>query len=90
MTILRIPTPLRTYTQNQSEVNVSAATVSEAMDQLVTQFPALKPHLYNDEGELRSFVNLFVNDESVRDLDGVDTSLKDGDRLMIIPSIAGG
>jgi molybdopterin converting factor small subunit len=90
MTILRIPTPLRTYTQNQSEVNVSAATVAEAMDQLVAQFPALKPHLYSDQGELRSFVNLFVNDENVRDLNGVQTSLEDGDRLMIIPSIAGG
>jgi molybdopterin converting factor small subunit len=90
MTILRIPTPLRTYTQNQSEVKISASTVAEAMDQLVAQFPSLKPHLYSDQGELRSFVNLFVNDENVRDLNGVHTDLKDGDRLMIIPSIAGG
>jgi MoaD family protein len=90
MAILRIPTPLRTYTEGQSEVNVDGQTVAEAMDQLVSRYPALRQHLFSAGGELRPFVNLFLNEENVRHLHGVETPLKENDRLMIIPSIAGG
>jgi adenylyltransferase/sulfurtransferase len=90
MTTLRIPTPLRPYTDGQGELQVSALTVGEAMQELVSRFPALKPHLFNEQDDLRSFVNLFVNDEDIRSLGGAGTLLKDTDRLMIIPSIAGG
>jgi MoaD family protein len=90
MSTLRIPTPLRPYTEGQSEVQVSVNTVAEAIAELLKRYPALKPHLYNDQEQLRSFVNLFVNDDDIRNLDGVQTPLKDGDRLMILPSIAGG
>jgi MoaD family protein len=90
MSTLRIPTPLRPYTEGQSEVQVSVNTVAEAINELLKRYPALKPHLYNDQEQLRSFVNLFVNDDDIRNLDGVQTPLKDGDRLMILPSIAGG
>ncbi len=90
MTTLRIPTPLRPYTEGQSEVQVSVNNVAEAIDELLKRYPALKPHLYNDQEQLRSFVNLFVNDDDIRNLDGVQTPLRDGDRLMILPSIAGG
>lgn len=90
MTILRIPTPLRPYAEGVGEINVQAATVSEAMTELTITYPALKKHLFTEEGELRSYVNLFLNDEDIRHLNGVDTELTDGDRLMIIPSIAGG
>jgi molybdopterin converting factor small subunit len=90
MSTLRIPTPLRPYTEGQSEVQVSVNNVAEAIAELLKRYPALKPHLYNDQDQLRSFVNLFVNDDDIRNLDGVQTPLKDGDRLMILPSIAGG
>ena len=90
MTTLRIPTPLRPYVQGQSEVNVQGATVGEALNDLVTRFPALKKHLFTETDELRPFVNLFLGDEDVRHLQGVDTPLGDGAKLMIIPSIAGG
>jgi MoaD family protein len=90
MSTLRIPTPLRPYTEGQSEVQVSVNTVAEAINELLKRYPALRPHLYNDQEQLRSFVNLFVNDDDIRNLDGVQTPLKDGDRLMILPSIAGG
>ncbi|MCC6956980.1 MAG: MoaD/ThiS family protein [Anaerolineales bacterium] len=90
MPTLRIPTPLRAYTAEQSEVKVEGATVSEAVDNLVKMHPALKPHLYNDSEELRPFVNLFLGEENIRDLQGLETPLKSDDRLMIIPSIAGG
>lgn len=90
MVILRIPTPLRPYAEGQSEVKVQGATVGAALNDLVTQFPVLKKHLFTETDELRPFVNLFLGDEDVRHLQGVDTPLEDGDRLMIIPSIAGG
>jgi sulfur-carrier protein len=90
MVNLRIPTPLRSYTNGQSEIRVQGVTVGEAMNDLTLQFPALRPHLYSDDGRLRAFVNLYLNDEDIRQLQGVATQLNEGDRLMLIPSIAGG
>jgi MoaD family protein len=90
MTILRIPSPLRPYADGVSEMEVQAENVGQAIEELTAKYPALQPHLFSEEGELRPFVNLFLNDEDVRHLQGIDTSLKDGDRLMILPSIAGG
>lgn len=90
MNTLKIPTPLRPYTGGKSEVNVTGAKISEALTDLTFQFPAIKPHLFNESGELRPFVNLFVGEHNIKDLQGVDTLIKDGDRIMLIPSIAGG
>jgi molybdopterin converting factor small subunit len=90
MTTLRIPTPLRPYADGQTEVTVTGGNVGAALKDLVAQYPELKKHLFNDAEELRPFVNLFLGDEDVRYLEGVDTPLKAGDKLMIIPSIAGG
>jgi molybdopterin converting factor small subunit len=90
MTILKIPSPLRPYTGGASQLEVRSNTVSGALGELVAQHPQLKPHLFTESGELRAFVNLFVNDENIRDLDGHETPLKPEDTLMILPSIAGG
>jgi len=90
MTTLRIPTPLRPYAEGQSEISVQGLTVGEALNDLVTQYPSLKKHIFAETDELRPFVNLFLGDEDVRHLQGMNTPLKDGDKLMIIPSIAGG
>src|SRR5512141_544802 len=90
MTTLRIPTPLRTYTSGKSEVNVTGVKISEALGDLTTQYPAIKAHLFNEAGELRPFVNLFVGENNIKDLQGVETPIKDGDKIMLIPSIAGG
>ena len=90
MTTLKIPTPLRPYAGGNSEILVTGRTVGDAMQDLVGQFPALKKHLFNDLDELRPFVNLFVGEEDIRHLQGVNTLLSDEDKLMIIPSIAGG
>jgi molybdopterin converting factor small subunit len=90
MATLRIPTPLRAYTGGQSDVSISGATAGEALTELTTQFPAIKPHLFKEDGELRMFVNLFKGEENIKDLQGLQTPLGEGDRLMIIPSIAGG
>lgn len=90
MITLKIPTPLRSYTNGQTEISVQGSTVAAAMDDLVTQFPTLRPHLFNGQANLRPFVNLFLNSENIKDLQGLQTPLKEGDRLMLIPSIAGG
>ena len=90
MTVLRIPTPLRSYTSGKSEVDVNGANILEALADLTTQYPPIKPHLFNDAGELRPFVNLFVGENNIKDLQGVNTPIKDGDKLVLIPSIAGG
>ncbi len=90
MATLRIPTPLRPYVGSQSEVRVQGATVGQALADLMVQFPALKKHLFSDDDQLRPFVNLYLGQEDVRHLQGVDTPLNEDDKLMIIPSIAGG
>ncbi len=90
MSVLRIPTPLRPYAEGASEIELTAETVGVALDQLTEQYPSLRKHLFTDEGDLRSYVNLFLNEEDIRHLNGVDTPVNPGDMLMIIPSIAGG
>ena len=89
MATIRIPTPLRVYTKNNEKVEVSGSTVGDALADLTGQYPDLEPHLFN-EGKLRNFVNIFLGEEDVRYLDGVDTPLEEDSSLMIIPSIAGG
>ena len=89
MATIRIPSPLRQYTGGNKDVDVAGETVGAALENLTSSYPELRDHLYS-EGNLRSFVNLYLNQEDIRYLDGPETSLKEGDTLMIIPSIAGG
>src|ERR1035438_9553052 len=85
-----IPTPLRQFAGKQDSVVLEGATVGEVLQALTTQYGELRRHLYNDEGKLRSFVNVYVNDDDIRYLDKEATQLKDGDTVSIVPSIAGG
>ena len=85
-----IPTPLRAYAGKQDSVELQATTVAEALTGLTEQFTDLKKHLYSDDGRLRSFVNVYVNDEDIRYLQKDQTPLRDGDIVSIVPSIAGG
>ncbi len=89
MATIKIPTPLRAYTDNQAKVEASGSTVGEALNSLIEQYPDLKPHLFKED-ELRNFVNVFLEDEDIRFLDGVETSIEADADLRIIPSIAGG
>jgi molybdopterin converting factor small subunit len=90
MTIF-IPTPLRTYAGGKDEIEVAGATISEALDSLTQSHPDLRRHLFTKEGKIRSFVNLYLNDEDVRYLPAKEQSqVSAGDTLSIIPSIAGG
>jgi molybdopterin converting factor small subunit len=85
-----IPTPLRQYAGKQESIQVQAGTVGEALSALTGQFEELKKHLFADDGRLRSFVNVYVNDEDIRYLQKDQTRTKDGDTISIVPSIAGG
>lgn len=85
-----IPTPLRQFAGGNSEIEVEAKTAGEALEKLTTEHSELKKHLYNDGGNLRNFVNVYVGDEDIRDLDNLDTEVRDGGEILIVPSIAGG
>ena len=87
---VRIPTPLQTCTGGQADVEAGGGTVREVLVELEKRYPGIAARLYDDEGNLRRFVNLYVNDEDVRFLQGEDTALREGDELSIIPAIAGG
>jgi MoaD family protein len=87
---LEIPTALRPFTGKQASVEFNASTVGEALHNLTTTYADLKKHLYTDDGRIRSFVNIYVNDEDIRYLQKESTPIKDGDTISIVPSIAGG
>jgi molybdopterin converting factor small subunit len=90
MPTIRIPSPIRPYVNGKQEVNVLGQDAGEAVESLLVQFPALRPHLTNSRGELRPFVNLFIGKNNIRELQGLETPLNDEDQLILIPSIAGG
>src|SRR5579862_3044924 len=85
-----IPTPLRQYSEKHDSVELHGATVGEVLSSLTAKFPDLKKQLFNDEGKLRSFVNVYLNDEDIRYLKKDATPVQDGDTISIVPSIAGG
>lgn len=87
---VRIPTPLRPLTKGQGEVETKADSVVEMIEALNSAHPGIKDRLCDETGELRRFVNIYVNEEDIRFLKGKDTSLKDGDEVSIVPAIAGG
>ena len=87
---IRIPTALRAYTDSAARVSVGGSTVAEALAELVENFSELGQHLRDKDGKLRSFVNIYLNEEDIRAQNGEDTALSDDDILMIVPSIAGG
>jgi molybdopterin converting factor small subunit len=87
---IHIPTPLRPFTDKQESVEVTGATVGELLTDLTTKYDGLKKHLYAEDGRLRNFVNVYLNDEDIRYLQKEQTPVKAGDSLSIVPSVAGG
>ena len=87
---VRIPTPLRKLTNNEELVEVNASTVGDVIKELQTRFPGSQERLVDESGEVRRFVNVYVNEEDIRFLKNKETPLKDGDEISIIPAIAGG
>ena len=87
---VRIPTPLRPLTKGQGEVQAQAATISEMIETLNSNHPGIKDRICDDQGKVRRFVNIYVNGDDIRFLSNLDSPLKDGDEVSIVPAIAGG
>ena len=85
-----IPTAFRRFTDGAPKVDSRATTVAEALNDLTSRFPALARHIRDDEGQIRQFLNIYLNEEDIRFLGGESCALRDGDRVMLVPSIAGG
>ncbi|TDU88751.1 molybdopterin synthase subunit MoaD [Kribbella voronezhensis] len=87
---VRVPTILRPYTQGASEVSVEGSTLSEVLESLDTSYPGIKGRVLDESGELRRFVNVYVDNDDVRFSEGLQTAIKDGGQVSIIPAVAGG
>ena len=88
--VVKIPTPLRRHTGGVDSVQTDSKTLAQALANLNEKFPGIKERLMNDQGQLHRFVNIYVNGEDVRFLKGLETSLKEGDEVSIVPAVAGG
>jgi len=87
---VRVPTPLRRFTGGAEEVNANGATVAALVNNLEKNYPGIKERICDEEGRVRRFVNIFVNGDDIRFLSNLDTAVKDGDEISIVPAIAGG
>ena len=87
---VRVPTILRPYTQGVSEVSAEGTTLTEVLDSLDASYPGIKGRVLDDSGELRRFVNVYVDDDDVRFAEGLQTTIKDGGQVSIIPAVSGG
>lgn len=87
---VRIPTPLMKLTDNQAEVSAEGVSISEVINNLESQFNGIKERICEENGSPRRFINIYINEEDIRFLDGENTAVKDGDEISIIPAIAGG
>jgi sulfur-carrier protein len=87
---VRVPTILRPYTKDEKVVTVQGSTIAEVIDDLERQYPGIGGRILDDSGELRRFVNVYVNDEDVRFLSGLHTAVADGDTVTVLPAVAGG
>lgn len=90
MATVRIPSPLRRYTDGQSKVTTKGSTIKELIDNLEGQYPGLKSRLCDDQGQIKAYVNIFVNEEEIRTRQGSETPIEDKDEISIIPAMAGG
>ncbi|MGE5249261.1 MAG: MoaD/ThiS family protein [Bacteroidota bacterium] len=90
MPVLMIPTPIRSYVDGQSEIHIGGRNVREALENLLAEYPALRPHLVNVRGKPRAFVNLFIGEHNIRDLKGLQTPVGEADVVRLVFSIAGG
>ncbi|MFN8383073.1 MAG: MoaD/ThiS family protein [Anaerolineales bacterium] len=90
MPTVRFPALMKFYVDNQSEFDVNGSTVAEVIDNVLLRYPALKTHLFDSTGVLRRHFNIFVNGVHLRELNGLDTSVKDGDKVILMASAAGG
>ncbi len=87
---LLIPTALRAFTDGQGKISLPSTTVGELIAALAQQYPDIAPHLYDEDGSLRSFINLYVGEDNIKGTGGLDTPVKEGGEVLLVPAIAGG
>jgi len=85
-----VPAALRAYTERQAEIEVNGGTVGEAIADLAAKYPDIRKHIYKDENSLRDFINVYIGDTNIKEIEGLKTPVKDGDSVMLVPAIAGG
>ncbi len=90
MAYLKIPVPMRSYVDGQSQVRLDGSNAGEALQDLLNRYPSLRPHLTREDGQLRAFANLFIRGENIRDLSGMDTPVGEAEEIRLVLSIAGG
>ncbi len=90
MAYLKVPVPMRSYVDGQSQVRLDGSNAGEALQDLLSRYPALRPHLTREDGQLRAFANLFVRGENIRDMSGMETLVGDDEEIRLVLSIAGG
>ncbi len=90
MPTLRVPALLKYYLNQQTEVTLSGTTVAEVLENLVSQYPVIQPHVFDSSGKVRRHINLFVNTENIRELNGLDTPVTEQDVVKVLPSVTGG
>ena len=88
--LIEIPSALKQYVNNADEIEVECSSVGEALDSLCVKFPELKPNLFDEDGIVRNFINIYINDDDIRYAEGLKSTVKDGDNIQIVPSVAGG
>jgi molybdopterin converting factor small subunit len=90
MPSVKFPNPMKFYVENQSEFEADGSTVAELLENILIRYPSLQPHLFTPQGELRRYFNIFVNGTHIRELDGMETSLNEDDKVILMASAAGG
>jgi len=85
-----VPAALRAYTERQAEIEVAGSTVGEAVADLAAKYPDIRKHIYKDDDNLRDFINVFIGDTNIKEIQGLKSPIKDGDSIMLVPAIAGG
>jgi len=90
MPTLHIPALMKIYVNNQVEIHLEGSTISEVLSDLTMRYPSIKPHIMDKNGDLRRYINLFINATNIKDLDGVKTILQENDKIILLPSISGG
>ena len=90
MPTLRIPDLMKFYVAGQNELELNGATIAEVLNDLVIRYPAIKPHILDTHGKLRRYINLFVNQANIKELNGLETALQEHDKIILLPSISGG
>jgi sulfur-carrier protein len=90
MPVLQIPGLMKSYVENQTEIPLQGQTIADVLNTLVTRYPTIKTHIMDDKGNIRRHINLFINEDNIKSLNGLETPVQENDKIILLPSISGG